>query len=146
MPSQSRVHIGPLETSFSPRPEAEMLMRSWWETKGAGGREGRQTVLPYRFLLRRNRCSAPTSGFERDELSIFPVTIGSIGSDRSIGYRTNADKGIFPFRNVGKMSIGRASTLCMCRAHTTRWMKIFNAETKKRTQRGFSRDRAEIFF
>lgn len=74
MPSQSRVHIGPLETSFSPRPEAEMLMRSWWETKGAGGREGRQTVLPYRFLLRRNRCSAPTLAVgirERRTLHLF---------------------------------------------------------------------------
>lgn len=54
MPSQSRVHIGPLETSSKTRRRGEMLMRPGWR----GRREGRQASLPYRFLLRWNRCSA----------------------------------------------------------------------------------------
>jgi len=52
MPSQSRVHIGPLETSSKTRRRGDA------DAPGPEGSEGRQAALPYRFLLRRNRCSA----------------------------------------------------------------------------------------
>lgn len=94
MPSQSRVHIGPLETSSKTRRRGEMLMRPGRRDRKGGGR---QAALPYRFLLRRNRCSASClPGRSQDlrcsrRLHIFG-SLTTNRSDRSIDGRTlNSD-------------------------------------------------------
>lgn len=99
MPSQSRVHIGPLETSSKSRRRGEMLMRPGRRGRREGGRESSQAALPYRFLLRRNRCSAsrlPGSARRiRDALAVSIFSVRSRPIDRtglSTDGRTNGQK------------------------------------------------------
>lgn len=131
MPSQSRVHIGPLETSSKTRRRGEMLMRPGRR----GRREGRQAALPYRFLLRRNRCSASRlpDRLQNPRCSRRLYIFGTLTdrSDRSIDERTLNRDG---FSRMWKMLIWARASHLLYVAYA-RWaeIEIPDVETEKRS-------------